>query len=375
MALAFIVYFSLMAILVASWSVPARRAVLGYAPTARAATQAAVASIVIFTLMIGLRYNVGGDFFGYIDYYRFTTLSDRPGDVVFEPGFLLLIQFLKFFHLPDQSIIVAGSFIQILLLSLWLRKHPQISPFVAFTFVALLLLDVDNIIRQGIAFFAVLLAVSSINDRRWWGFLAWILFACSFHRSALIMLPLGALIFRMKILRESNQLIALAVFYLAAGLFSVYIIGLFQLISPIFGYSGYSDVSRADLAFGKGPSSSLNLGIYLWPLIDASVIYYSRKMDKHYDTMNYRLYHNLFLIAALLQPIANVWDFLPFARALFYFVGMRTICVAFLLHYCLVESRKPRDIVLGAGIIIVLLMWLVVAVSRGAAWSSPYQFS
>ena len=91
--------------------------------------------------------------------------------------------------------------------------------------------------------------------------------------------------------------------------------------------------------------------------------------------MNYKIYHNFYIAAALLQPVANAWDFLPFARGLFYFVAMRSICIGFVMHYCLMVSRKPRDIVIASGIGAVFLLWLIVAVSRGAAWSAPYQFS
>ncbi len=374
MTLAFVVYLGLMLLLVSCWSLPARKAVLGPAQTAHAGTQAAVASILIFTLLIGGRYNVGGDFFGYIDYYRSTSLADNYLDVVFEPGFLLLIQLLKLFSLPDRSIIIASSFLQILLFSLWLRKHPQIAPFSVFAFTTLLLLDVNNIVRQGIAFFAILLAFSALAERRWVVFAAWVTFACLFHRSAVIVFPIGLGLFWLRVPSVSLQMGALVFSYVFFGLFFSQVVGLFTFLSSFLGYSSYSDISRADLAFGQGGGSSLNLGIYLWPVVDITIILFSRKIADHYKIMGYRIFHNFYLVAALLQPVANAWDFLPFARGLFYFVAMRSICMGFVLHYCLAVSRRPRDIVIAVGVIAVFLLWLVVAISRGAAWSAPYQF-
>ncbi|KQN18303.1 hypothetical protein ASE89_18700 [Sphingomonas sp. Leaf30] len=374
MTLAFVVYLGVMLLLVAGWSLPARKAAIGPVPTAHAGTQAAVASILIFTLLIGGRYNVGGDFFGYIDYYRLTSLNDNYRDVVFEPGFLLLIQLLKFFSLPDRSIIIASSFLQIALFSLWLRKHPQIAPFAIFTFITLLLLDVNNIVRQGIAFFAILLALSAIAERRWASFIGWLLFACLFHRSAVIVFPIGLGLFWLRVPRVSLQVGALIFSYVFFGLFFNQVVGLFTFLSPFLGYSSYSDISRADLAFGRGNGSSLNLGIYLWPVVDLAVILFSGKVADHYKIMGYRIFHNFYLVAALLQPVANAWDFLPFARGLFYFVAMRSICIAFVLHYCLAVSQRPRDIVIAVGLSTVFLLWLIVAISRGAAWSAPYQF-
>lgn len=374
MTLAFVVYLGLTLVLVLIWSLPARQSVIGYSQAEHAGKQAIVASLVVFTLLIGCRYNVGGDFFGYIDYYRTTSLSDNYKEVVFEPGFLLLIQFLKLLDLPDRSIIVASSAIQILLFSLWLRKHPQIAPFAIFTFSTLLLLDVNNIVRQGIAFFAILLALSSVGEKRWISFLGWAALGYLFHRSAIIVIPLGIGLHFLRLPPVYAQSAALVFSYAFVGVFFSRIVGFFTLLSSYIGYSSYSDINRADLAF-VGGGESLNIGVYLWPLVDLIIILFSARVTRHYDIMRYRIYHNFFMIAALLQPVANAWDFLPFARGLFYFVAMRSICMAFVLHYCVMVSRRPRDIVIAGGVAGAFLLWLLVAISRGAAWSAPYQFS
>lgn len=374
MVLAYFVYFGLMLTLVAFWAYPARMTTLGRDPAARASALAAVLSVGVFTVLIGGRYNVGGDFFGYIDYYRYSSLGDRAGDVVFEPGFLALIQLLKLFQLPDRSIIVASSFLQILLFSLWLRKEPKVSPFVVFACVALLLLDLNNIVRQGIAFFALLLALAALNERRWIVFFVWVVFGALFHRSALIMLPIGGLLYWFRMPPVSAQLVALAIAYAMATTFFQQIVGVFTFLANALGYSAYVDVTRADLAFKGAFNASLNLGIYLWVVVDVIIIAYSKVVGRRYEAAGYRYYHNVFLIAALLQPIANSWDFIPFSRALFYFVAMRSICIGFTLQYCLVESKRVRDIAVGVGLCLVFIVWLAVAVTRGAAWSAPYQF-
>jgi len=374
MVLAYSVYFGLMASLVLFWAYPARMSNLGPVPAARAGVVAAVLSVVVFTVLIGGRYNVGGDFFGYLDYYRYSSLGDRAGDVTFEPGFLFMIQALKLFHLPDRSIIVASSFLQILLFSLWLRKNPTVAPYAVFACVALLLLDLNNIVRQGIAFFAILLALSALFERRWIVFVLWVIFGALFHRSALIMLPVGAVIYWFRIPPVSAQLTALVIAYVAVGTLFQHVVGGFTFLANLLGYSAYANVTRADLAFKNAFNSSLNLGVYVWFVVDAVIIAYSRVVGQKYEAAGYRYYHNVFLIAALLQPVANTWDFIPFARALFYFVSMRVICVAFTLHYCFTESRKVRDIIVASGISAVFLLWLAVAVTRGAAWSAPYQF-
>jgi len=374
MTLAFLVYLGLTLALVAAWSNPARMTANGMSgPAISSINWATGISIVLFTLLIGGRYNVGGDFEGYLDMYRFTRLGGSSDEVFFEQGYWLLIQFLKLLDMPERSIIVVSSLIQIALFSLWLRKHPQIAPFALFGFTTLLLLDVNNIIRQGIAFFAILLAISAVGERRWIAFLAWGLFAFLFHRSALIVIPICFAVRWFPLVKVQLQATALILSYMFVGLFFDQIVELFTTLASALGYSGYSDVSRADLAFSQ-KVSSFNLGMYFWPLVDITIILFSAKIAILHKKFNYRLYHNLFLVAALLQPVANAWDFIPFARGLFYFVAVRSICVGFVLHYCLVVSRRPRDVVIAMGMSVGLFAWLVVAISRGAAWSAPYQF-
>ncbi len=374
MTLAYNVYLGLILMLVAAWCASPRWIPSGVQQPTQAGTRAMLFSVILFTLLIGGRYNVGGDFFGYIDYYRQTTLSDGFNDVVFEPGFLLLIQILKFFGMPERAIIFASSFLQITLFSLWLRKHQQIAPFAVFSFMVLMLLDINNTVRQGIAFFAILLALSAITERRWFTFVGWGLFAYLFHRSALIIFPIGIGLNFLSLPKVWLQAAALGFSYVFLDLYFDWIVGLYTQVSSVLDYSGYAEINRADLAFSKQGSSSLGLGIYLWPVVDIVIILFSRKISDHYKPMRYPLYHNFYLIAALLQPVANSWDFIPFARGLFYFVAMRAICVGFVLHYCLAVSRRPRDIMVALGFGVVFLAYLMVAISRGAALSAPYQF-
>lgn len=374
MTLAFLVYLGLTFALTGVWISSARNVANARVMRILNARNFATAtSIILFTLLIGGRYNVGGDFFGYIDMYRSTSLGSSYEDVFFEPGYWLMIQFLKLFDMPERSVIFLSSFLQIGLFSLWLRKHTQIAPFAVFCFMTLALLDINNIVRQGIAFFAILLALSTIAERRWVSFLGWTVFAYMFHKSALIVLPVGFALRWLPLPKVQLQAISLIFSYAFAALFFDQIADLFTTLASALGYSGYADITRADLVFSK-ETSSLNIGVYFWPIIDIILVIYSKILNDKFIKSKYQLYHNFFLVAAILQPVANAWDFIPFARGLFYFVAMRSICAAFLMHYCFVISRKPRDVIIGIGIGTGFLAWFIVAIARGAAWSAPYQF-
>jgi hypothetical protein len=373
MILAYVVYFGLLMVLVACWWTAMHLAVRYPARDKAIGIQATWFSMIVFTLLIGFRYPLTGDFFGYIYYYQSTTLADRPSDVVFEPGFLWLIQLLKFFDAPDRSIIIASSFIQILLFSLWLKDKKSFAPFVSFFFVTILLLDINNLIRQGIALFAIFIALDSLNKKKIISFAIYSFLGYMFHRSAIIIFPLAVMLWYARVPRVYVQIATLLIAYMFVGVFYGQVIGIFERLSPTFGYDGYGDITRSDLVF-EGIDSSLNLGRYLWPLIDGIIIIYSRALSSSYDRYGYRFYHVFFLVGALLQPVAMAWDFLPFARALFYFTAMRIVCLGFLIRYCLIDARSSRNVILGCGICAIFVVWLAVAVSRGSAGSAPYAF-
>lgn len=374
MILAFVVYFGLLLAMVGCWTIAARTTVLYPSREGAIDRQAVWFTIILFTFLIGFRYPLDGDFFGYIYYYQTTYLNDRPQDVVFEPGFLWLIQILKFFDAPDRSIIVASSFLQILLLTNWLKNKKKIAPFICYFFVAIVLFDIDNLIRQGIALFAMIIALDRLQNKKILNFIIYSSFAVLFHRSAIIIFPISMLIWRFKVPITYLQIIALLISYAFVNVFFEQVVTIFERLSPILGYDSYAETGRKDLAF-EGVDSSLNLGRYLWPMIDGVIMLYSRSMAETYRKDGYRLYHAFFLVGALLQPVATAWDFVPFARALFYFTSMRMVCLGFLTRYCFFEGRSGKSIMLGLGICAIFAAWLIVAILRGAAGSAPYAFS
>lgn len=377
MALAYAVYIGLAFALVSGWALAWRMAVRLPSYEATINAEIVTFTVLVFTILIGCRYAVGGDYFGYLSYYEGTLQTDGPADVDFEVGFLYLIKTLRIFDLPPRAIIVFSSFLQISLLSYWLVDKKFIAPFVVYFFVTMLLLDIDNAIRQGIALLAILIGLDRLQQGRFFRFAAWVCLGILFHRSAAIILPLGFCLWFFRVPGVGLQLAALVASRAFVAPFTAQVVSLFAQstqLSQIFGYQSYADINRTTLMF-TGAGDSLNLGQYLWPIIDSIIILYSRKLSSHYESVGYRIYHGMFLVAALLQPVADTWNFLPFGRMLLYFVAMRVVCLGFLTHYCLVvNQRRGINVALAIGIALVFAAWLIVAVSHSAGNSSPYRF-
>jgi hypothetical protein len=187
------------------------------------------------------------------------------------------------------------------------------------------------------------------------------------------MLPVGLVLWRTRIVSPVLQLGALILAYSSVELFVDKVIALFTYLSPLFGYAEYGDVTRTDLLYGAVDTSS-NIAFYFWPVVDSTILAFSRRLNERFGDDGYRIYHNLFLIAAILQPVSLAWGFLPFDRALFYFAGMRMICLGCLLRYCLIDAGRVREWLVGATITGLFLVWFIIAISRGAGASAPYHF-
>ncbi|MBB4839784.1 hypothetical protein HNP52_002853 [Sphingomonas kyeonggiensis] len=374
MTLAYIVYFGLIISLALVWQLPRWYATTSGGFSQSGANIASLITVVLVTVVIGFRYAVGGDFFGYIDYYTYTTMYDTPSTVYFEPGFLYLIQFLKLFSFPPQAIIAATTCVQCILLVAWLRKRVDLAALVIFyIFSTLLIFEVNSTIRQGVAFFAILVALDAINRRNLFLFGAMIFLAFLFHRSAIVFFPIGLMLWRVSLPPVSLQLGGLMLAYFMTQLFSDQVIFLFSYLAPMLDYTSYGRTSRSDLLL-TGGYDSYGIAAFFWMIVDIILILFSRRTAARWADQGYARYHYLFLVAAILTPVNTSWGFIPFARALFYFNGMRAICLAFLTAD-LLSRRSLRDASFAAALLVMFTAWLVVGIARGAAWASPYQFA
>lgn len=151
-------------------------------------------------LISGLRYGVGTDYFNYYNIYFDLTLSDNLayelGNTRYEPGWVILNYMVKFIFDDVIYIFIISS------LMIWLfsfkalyenRKHINLG-------IAVLVLLCTmynpsfNLIRLYMAASILMLTIKPIIEKKLLKFLLLVLFAASFHYSALIFLPVYWLI-------------------------------------------------------------------------------------------------------------------------------------------------------------------------------------
>jgi len=150
--------------------------------------------IVLTTAMIGFRYEVGGDWFNYV--HIFENLRYEPvGDIITmsDPGYGLLNWAISQFGVDVWmvNLICAAIFMWGLAKFVRQQPNPWLSLLVGIPY--LIIVVAMGYTRQAVAIGIILAGLSSPAGRRITRFWIYVAFAATFHRTAIIVLPLVAI--------------------------------------------------------------------------------------------------------------------------------------------------------------------------------------
>jgi hypothetical protein len=186
----------------ALYLLPAMAAISAPRPKPRAAgwegadrwTPAWALTLLAVTLMVGLRFRVGGDWGNYLRHLevaRYASLADvlRMAD----PGYMLAnwVSARLDWDIYGVNLICASIFSTSVIL--FCRNLPR--PWLAFAVAVpyLVLVLGMGYSRQGVALGLGMLALRALQRHRLGWFVAWVLVGATFHKTAAILLPMAAL--------------------------------------------------------------------------------------------------------------------------------------------------------------------------------------
>ena len=358
MALAFLVYFSLMIIMFCGGRLFASNPKHYY-------FSGVLFPILIFALIIGLRDNVGIDFPAYKDTYLFGYDIERM-----EPGYVLLNNVLKFFQMPSWLLFSLVAFLQIFFISMFFVKIPVIYRwFPFFYFTTLYAFFSVNGLRQSIAFSIIVFSIYSIYEKKLLKYLILVLFAASFHQSALLFLPFYFFINNDWLKRRSIQY----AFYLCASVFAILVAEklwiYFDLFIQMSGFSGYNPLSLVDVDWEN--SDGRGLGRIFWFIVDSFTIFLSPQIKQKYERTPIIPCYNLYFIGILLEPIAGSSYLMRFNV---YFVNFRIIIYSFLFYWVFKNNNQIIYKVTASFLLIGFIAFMCQAIIVGASGCSPYKF-
>ena len=146
------------------------------------------------SLMVGLRYQVGGDWFSYLRYLE-TVQGATLQEVVTmkDPGYRLLNWLSDEFDWDIFGVNLVSGTIFTIGLARFCRSLPR--PWLAFAVAVPYMVIVFGMgyTRQGVALGFAMLGLLALQKRSIAWFVVWVVLGATFHRSAVLLLPIAAL--------------------------------------------------------------------------------------------------------------------------------------------------------------------------------------
>lgn len=330
-------------------------------------------SIIIYSLIIGFRYQTGGDFEGYLSYYRDINNFTYSNHTHIEIGYFLLMKILSFLNLPFPALFVTSCIIQFTFLFKW-ASHYRFNLFwlVYFIFTSLFIFETMNIIRQSIAFCILLYATIFIEKRNFIKFLFFVLLGFVFHKSSIVFL-IFYFILNNKLFINNIILFSLIVFSSILSFFVFeQLIQSVDLFAALLNYEGYDNLSnRDDLVF---QDSKIGVAFFMNLIVNFIIIMYSSKIRSSKVFKGFDIYYNLFSISAILGPIVTSSNSIVISRVFFYFNSFKMILLSFLCYYLFSISLNMKDKIIGSLIVIYYFIWFLSAINSKAANCAPFYF-
>ncbi len=155
--------------------------------------------MVGLTLIIGLRYEVGGDWNSYLRYLygaRYLSFSDLA--TVSDPGYWALNMLSSWLGLGMAGVNTISALLFASGLIVFCRSLPR--PWLALSCAMPYLVTVVAMgyTRQAIAVSLAMIGIVALQRVRYIRFAAWILVAALFHKTAIVLIPLAALVVKRK---------------------------------------------------------------------------------------------------------------------------------------------------------------------------------
>lgn len=303
-------------------------------------------SIILFTLVFGLRYGVGIDYNNYLNIYDYTeeySLSDLLEYERFESGFSLILYLCHYFDAPVYVFFSIFAFIQIYLIYKTFKDEGDVLIFIYLTLIlsGTAMLSYMNIMRQIIAACIFLFSLRYVRDNKLVKYWVCCLLAFTFHKSAIILFPLIFIWIRKKSILN-NPLIELGLLFLS--MCTVYmtawqsILHQFDTLSVLLGYEDYID--RADDFISGG-----GRGIGVFDLIEFAlyviIIWNSRQMKEYFKSDLFNILYDIFIVAICVGYIFK--GSMLMNRMIVYFTNTQFIIVAYALSY-LYQTHKQNNV-------------------------------
>lgn len=250
--------------------------------------------LIVFSILAAIRWDVGVDCRSYI--YGFYSGNSENAITKGEILFYGIQNFFKNINLSHVPFFFTIAFIQIAFIYYGLRKRSEVLWFFPLMFVLYgTYWSYMNGVRQSVVCSIFIFTTLLLSEKKYLWFVTWILIATLFHRSAYILLILGAIAYltRKYFINRSIQLIILAVCYAMIGMSIGERLG--ELATEMLGFAGYEEGTQEHLL---ETVFEINFGFraYLMLFANLIVIFFSNKIRKFYNSTHFNIMYNLYFV-------------------------------------------------------------------------------
>lgn len=292
-----------------------------------------VVGLLVYSIVMGLRYGVGTDFFSYQNMY---DSSLNGFEVEKEPGFVAIIKFATTLGFSNSFCLFTYAFVQLFLIFKAFSGYKQIFPFMVITFMlSEEWLMYANVIRHMIAFAIFVYALKFIINRNLIKYLLSIACACLFHKSAAVLVVIYPIyLFRPSFFNNrAIQFILLGGSLVMMNLnFIQEFIAYFDKLIALLGYGDkYLLDDRMDMEV------SIGLGFLVELCIALTIIFFSPKVKQYYNSSLLNISYDLFFIGVLIKY--SFIGSMLIQRMNLFFLGFTFIVAAFTMTY-LFKTKK-----------------------------------
>ena len=322
--------------------------------------------MLFFSLVIGLRYNVGTDYMPYKDIYIMQYFPDV------ESGFALMNRILYWLGLPFSSIFILVAFLQLYFFVKGVesinKKYLPLAIF--FYFTTLYLFLSLNVLRQTLAFSILVYSIKFIVEKKIFKYVLTIFLASTLHKSALVLLPLYFIINNDWLLK--HRIVQLGVYILTFSFslfFHDFIISNSNTVFYLVGYGSYA--SNIDTLAEVSWAKEGGLGVYFFMILDVWLIWYFTKFKNVLTNKSVICFYNLYFLGII---FANIIQGTYFERMNIYFQHMRIIIYAVFFYNIFLYDKSMLKKTLAFVLLAIFIIFFYMGIYNKASMCAPYQF-
>lgn len=316
--------------------------------------------LVIFAVIFGMRYDVGGDHLAYLEGYlwkEYVGKNDILFNLISDIGWKLNLHYTVYFGFI--------AFIQVFFFFYSFKDERYLFPFLIF----LLFTNAEwgfwmNGIRQALAMCIWIYSIKYIENKKFWRYLLFVVIAILFHKSAI------TLVIFYPILKSGRdyfksitfQLILIATAFGFKALFSNLIFRLEPIIisySNLLGDDAYNFYNIDWLMGNIIERDGTGLAYLFKILLNILIISYSKKLKIYYNNNRFNIIYFFFLIGLITMYMFPVGA-ATFTRPFRYFYIFQSIIYAYFMYYLYKTKIKgstlgKRHAIIYYGLIIIFL--------------------